>query len=97
MVQQFHPEWAGDRWSGLALRSGEAQLYAMTKSGSSAQWRNQHGQRLWRELDWGCEIRLHYWNRHGSQRWLGRSVPTYQVQYFCGSSQRSRMGISISK
>ena len=64
--------------SALALASREAELYAMTEVDSSAQWRIQHGQRLWRELDRSCDTRLQQCNRDSSKRWLGRSVPTYQ-------------------
>ena len=34
------------------------------------------------ELDRSCEICLQQCNRTSSQRWLGRSVPTYQVALF---------------
>ena len=65
---------------GFELRRSRILRY--DKSGSSAQWCNQHGQRLWRELDRSCEIRLQQCNRNSSQRWFGMSVPTYQGAVF---------------
>ena len=60
------------------------------RSGSSAQLRDQHGHRLWRELDRSCEIRLQQCNRNSSQRWLGMSVPTYQGAVFCRANRRDQ-------
>ena len=81
--------------SALALSSGEAE----DKSGSSAQWRNRHWQRLWRELDRSCEIRLQQCNRNSSQRWFGRSVPIYQGAVFLDpvKDQEWRSQVTIQK
>ena len=65
---------------GFELRRSRSVRY--DQSGSSAQRRNQHGQRLRRELDRSFEIRFQQRNRSGSQRWLGRSVTTYQGAVF---------------
>ena len=63
---------------GFELRRSRIARY--DKSCSSAQRRNQHGQRL--RLDRNCEIRFQQCNRNSSQRWLGRSVPAYQGALF---------------
>ena len=66
--------------TGFELRRSRILRY--DKSGSSAPWRNQHGQRLLRDLDRSCEIRLLQCNPNSSQRWCGRPVPTYQDAVF---------------
>ena len=68
--------------SALALSSGEAELYSITKVAVQLSGVDHHGQRLWREIDRSCKIRLQHCSRNNSQRWLGRSVPTYQGAVF---------------
>ena len=60
-----------------ALSSSSGETERDDKRGSSAQWRDRRGRRLWCQLDGSCEIRLQQCNRNSSQRWLGRTVPTY--------------------
>ena len=67
-----HVEWCINAWSipqsAFALSSGEEEIVRYDKSDSSAQWYNQHGQRLWGELDRSCAIRLQQCNRNSPQR-----------------------------
>ena len=67
--------------SALAFKLRRSRIVRHDKSGSSAQWCNQHGHRLWRELDGGCEIGLQQCNRHCSQRCLGGRCRHIKVQY----------------
>ena len=78
-----HTEWTlhkglVDFPTSIGFELRRSRIVPHDKSDSSAQWRNQHGQRLWREFDMSGEIRLQQCNRNSSQRWLGRSVPTCQ-------------------
>ena len=71
--------------SALALSSGEAELYAMTKVAVQLSGVISMATDFWRELDGCCEIGLHQCNWHCSQRWFGRSVPTHQGAVFVDS------------
>ena len=76
----------------VGLELSRSRIVRHDKTGSSTQWCNQHGQRLWRDLDRSCKIRVQQCKRNSPQRWFGRSMPTISRCSICGSSQRSRMG-----
>ena len=83
--------------SALALSSREAELYTLTKVAVQLSGCNQHGQRLWREFDRSCELRLVQRDRNSSQRWVGRSVPTYQGAVLVDPVEDQRWGYQVSQ